>query len=373
MRRLVFLLAAAAQFAAAGTPQPPTGAWRIQYRYDRDRLSFDIQDIFFSTPERGIAVGALTRDGGKKTEGLAIVTRDGGSTWTETPLKEPASAVFFVNDSVGWLVTPSGIWQTLESGLSWRKIKNIQGVESVYFLDERHGWAVGAPKLMLETRDGGRTWAEVEAAKQVKSNPEYTVYRWIQFVTPKNGIVGGTAIPPRPFERRDAPAWADPEKAAKHREWPTLSIGLDTADGGQTWKSQTAPVFGIPVRFRFAPDRYALGLIRFENAFEYPSEVYLVAPKNGKSVRTFRDKKRLVTDVGWSEGKHGFLVAIEPPGLHMLPVPGRLHVLESDSFAEWTEMPVDWKAYAGDAVLAVSGSKAWIGTDQGVILTLVRQ
>jgi hypothetical protein len=36
-------------------------------------------------------------------------------------------------------------------------------------------------------------------------------------------------------------------------------------------------------------------------------------------------------------------------------------------------MPVDWKAYAGEAALAVAGEQAWIATDTGLILTLVRE
>jgi hypothetical protein len=221
---------------------------------------------------------------------------------------------------------------------------------------------------MVETKDGGKNWTDVQAAKDVKANPEYTSYNWIQFITPNNGLVNGTSIPPRHLS--EEPAWANPEAAAKKRQWPNLSIGLDTRDGGKTWTSQTAPIFGRPVRFRFAPGRRALALVRFDAAFDYPSEVYTVDPHTGKSARAFREKKRMVTDVGWLPDSNGVLVAVEPPGMYLLPVPGRLHVLESSDLEHWREMPVDWKAYAQNAVIASSGDGAWIGTDTGMILGL---
>jgi photosystem II stability/assembly factor-like uncharacterized protein len=369
MRGILMLLAAVTVVAQPVKPE----SWKIQYQFDKDRQSLSIDDIMFVSRDRGIAVGTVSKEGDKKPEGLALVTRDGGVKWTPVPLKEPAGSVFLVNESVGYMATQGGIWKTQESGLSWRKLKNVKGVEGIYFLTERHGWAFGAQKLMIETKDGGATWEDVPAAAAVKANPQYTVYRWMQFVTPTRGMAGGTAIPPRPNDfRSEFPSWIDPESASKRREWPTLSIGLDTSDAGEEWKLQTAPVFGVPVRLRFGDETRGLGLIRFENAFDYPSEVYLIAPKTGKSIRTFRDKKRIVTDVGWLTPERAVLVVIEPQGSPLLPIPGRLHVLESDDFTEWTEMPVAWKAYAKEAVFAAYGGRAWIGTDTGMILALTQ-
>jgi len=360
MRALVFLILTIIQSVPSreheGADSP---SWKIQYHFDKDRESLSVEDVMFVSRDRGIAVGTLERENKKKPEGLVLVTRDGGAKWTPVPLSEPALDIFVVNDTVAFLATPTGIWKSDEFGLSWRKIKNQKGVVGLYFLDDQHGWAFGDQKLFIETTDGGKTWAEVPGAAQVSSNPDYTVYRWMQFITPNRGMAGGTSIPPRPSSRHGRlPNWADPEAASKRREWPTLSIGLDTADGGKTWKSHTAPIFGIPMRLVFGTEARGLGLIRFENAFDYPSEVYQISPQTGKSVRAYREKDRSVTDIGWLTPDRAVLVAIEPQGSPLLPLPGRLHVLESSDLENWTEMPVYWKAYAKDAVLACAGGRA---------------
>jgi hypothetical protein len=367
---LAALLTLASQQGLPGRDSEGSGSWIIQYQFDKNRESFSIEDMMFISRDRGVAVGSLEHEGDKKPKGLVLATRDGGAHWTPVPLNEPATAVYLVNDSIAWLSTPNGVWKSEESGLSWRKIKNVKGVIGLYFLDENHGWAFGEQKLFIETTDGGKTWTQVAAATDVSSNPDYTAYRWMQFITPNRGMAGGTSIPPRPSDRRRLPAWADPEAAGRRRELPTLSIGLDTADGGHTWKTQTAPIFGVPMQVSFGSESRGLGLIRFQNAFDYPSEVYQISPKTGKSARAYREKNRIVTDIGWLTPERAILVAIEPQGSPLVPVPGRVHVLESTDLENWTEMPVNWKAYAVDAPLASSGGRAWIGTDGGMILTL---
>ncbi len=374
MRRLALILVALPLLRGDDPVPSRQGAgpsWKIQYHFDKDRESLSIEDIMFASRERGIAVGTLETAGKKKPEGLVLVTRDAGAHWTPIEIPEPAGDIFLLNDTTGWLATPSGIWKTDEFGLSWRKIKKQEGVVGLCFLNEQHGWAFGEHKLFIETNDGGKTWTDVPAAKEVNSNPDYTVYRWMQFITPTRGSAGGTSIPPRPSDRHGRlPNWADPEAASKRREWPTLSIGLDTDDGGRTWKTQTAPLFGIPERLSFGSETTGLGLIRFENAFEYPSEVYRISPQTGKSVRVYREKDRSVTDIGWLTPDRAILVAVEPQGSPLLPLPGRLHVLESTDLEHWSEMPVNWKAYAKDAVFASAGGRGWIATDTGMILSL---
>ena len=74
-------------------------------------------------------------------------------------MNEPAGTVYLVNDSIAYLATPSGIWKTEESGLSWRKIKNQKGVVGLHFLDEQHGWAFGEQKLFIETTDASGSGA----------------------------------------------------------------------------------------------------------------------------------------------------------------------------------------------------------------------
>ncbi len=249
------------------------------------------------------------------------------------------------------------------------KIPKGTEVNRVYFRDAEHGWAVCQRKTVLETKDGGRSWSELAVAKDVSANPEYTSYNWIEFVDKQTGIIVGSSIPPRPGDNQ--PAWIDPESAAKRREWPALNVTLETQDGGATWKAQTAPAFGQTVRLRMKPDLFGLILLRFSNSFEWPSEVYLVRPKGG-STRIYREKSRVVTDVAWLNSSRALLVAIEPPGkLAQLPIPGKLHVLQSENLTDWTEMNVDYRTFGARAMISVvHPGLAWIATDTGQILRL---
>ncbi len=122
---LVFAGIGATQSTLEGTRK---AHWKIRYQYDRDRVSWGITDLVFPTPQRGVAVGVVTSARGKDDDGLVLVTRDAGKTWTEVPIKEPPLSVFFLNESTGWIVTPNGLWRTDESGLSWRKVKGLKGI-----------------------------------------------------------------------------------------------------------------------------------------------------------------------------------------------------------------------------------------------------
>ena len=198
---------------------------------------------------------------------------------------------------------------------------------------------------------------------------ENTYFDWIEWVTPKRAIVLGANVAPRPGA---SGSFMDPGGMARRREWPGLNITLETSDAGMTWVPQTVPTFGRFQRIRVSSDM-ALGmsLIRFVNAFQYPSEVYRVEAKGG-STRTYRERNRNVTDIGWL-GKDGLLAAVEPPGkLYQLPIPGKLHMLRSEDLHKWVEMKVDYRAFGQRAIIATSGTDAWVATDSGQILKLVQ-
>jgi hypothetical protein len=349
----------------------PSGAhWKLQYFYDKEDSSFVINDFSFSSPQRGIAVGYIDyKKSGPKP--MSIITRDGGTTWAEQPLKDIPQSLFLLNDSLGWMVTEKGIWQTEESGRAWNKISKERGLLRVYFRDTLHGFAVGARKQFLETADGGKTWKDVVIANPPTGNPDYTFYDWIEFANAKQAIVLGSSVPPR-HER--TPTWMDPEALARRRELPNLTIAIETRDGGKTWTAQTAPTFGQITRFRSSADGYSLSLIRFVNAFQWPSEVNLIDRKGANS-RVFREKDRNVTDVAWLGTGRAILAAVEPPGrLYQLPIPGKLHVLISTDMKKWTEMKVDYRGFGTRAMLAVIGEDAaWLATDTGQILRLTPQ
>src|SRR5260221_585910 len=194
-----------------------TASWRLQYFYDKERSTFAISDLKFPSARRGIAVGAIVEGRGVKP--MSAISNDGGANWSLVPLQEPGVSLFFLNDSLGWMVTTKGIWRTEESGRGWRKLKGLAGLTRVYFLDANHGWAVGTRKQVYETTNGGAHWAKLAPAAQIESTPEFTTFSVIEFANKDLGLIGGWSKSRRRDEPR-LPASENPVSSSIRREPP---------------------------------------------------------------------------------------------------------------------------------------------------------
>jgi photosystem II stability/assembly factor-like uncharacterized protein len=345
--------------------------WRMQYFYEGDDGSeFAIMGLGFATPERGLAVGYLSS--GSKEKPYAVGTTDGGRTWEPVPLPEPAVSLFMLNEKAGWMVGRDKLWRTADCGRTWTRLGRAPDALRVYFVSETRGWASGGNKSLYETSDGGVTWKKVDAAAQPKTNAKYTLYGPMAFVNPKVGIVSGWSRPPRRGEDSDVPEWVDPDSAS--REWPATTISLQTNDGGEHWQVSETSMFGRMTELSFTPDGRGLGLVEFFGKFDYPSEVYQVNLRTGKSARAFRSRERVITDILRDPGGEvSYLAAFEPSGsMFRSPVPGKLKIVRSTDMESWQEMDVDYRALARRArlVAAATGS-VWVATDTGMILRLV--
>jgi hypothetical protein len=366
---LLALLSAALVSPAAINAAAP-GRWELAYFHDVDESTLTIADLVFPSASRGVAAGYLTHGNGR-VEPRVLVTADGGRTWSPVRPDRPGRSLFFLNDSIGWMVATDGsLWQTLESGRSWRRLSRREDLLRVWFRDERLGWGVGANKSLWETRDGGRSWLPLAVAAEPSTTRENTVYSWIEFVGPLRGTIVGYSEPPR-RDRERLPDWMVPERAERRRQWPIISIVLQTTDGGRSWTPSTTTLFGRITRTRFRPDGVGLALLRFQDSFDWPSEVYRL--EGGRQTdRVFRRKDRSITDLCWGPDGMAYLAGFEPPGtLAQVPIPGRVRILRSSDLSNWEEMAVDYRAQARWTVLAPAGPGGlWAATDTGMILHL---
>lgn len=360
---LVVSLAAAASHAER---------WQLQYFHDEDASTLILQDLKFPTPERGVAAGVLTE--GRRSQPVALLTSDGGAHWSAVELPETPISLFFRSEKLGWMVTAGGLWSSEDAGRSWRRLARLRNLLQVYFLTDQHGFAVGREKAVFESHDGGQNWTPLKAAAEPKSTPEFTTYNAIDFADERLGLIAGSSRPPRRQPQR-LPDWMDPEHARQRREWPALTILLQTRDGGRTWGSAETSLFGVITRVRLSSQARGLALIRFLDWFDFPAEVHLLDWRTGRTARAFRRSDRDVTDLAILPDGAALLAGLEPatrlPGS---PVPGKLKILRSQDWANWEEMEVDYRAVARRVVLATDASgHAWAATDTGMILKLARE
>lgn len=344
--------------------------WKIQYFYDKERTSLTINDFAFPSAKYGMAVGYVSE--GKHETPMSVVTSDGGVHWQLLPLKETPVSLFFLDDSIGWMVTTKGLWRTTEAGKNWTKLPKIPGeVLRVCFTTRMDGVAVGVKKLALMTHDGGETWTAIPTAADQPGDPLYSAYLWVGFATPNMGLIVGTNNPPRRFAPL-FPDWLDPQATLRMRDVPHLTYALSTGDGGKHWRPGSGSLFGQTSRFRLMPDGKGLGLIEYSELSNIPSEVFSLDWRTGRSLSVYKDAKVGVSDIWLEPDGTTYLSGIEEPGRVRDIIPSKVVVYTSRDYQTWLSMPVDYRATALRTMLAIpDGQHRWMATDNGMILELV--
>src|ERR1700692_2026256 len=95
-------------FCASAAPR-----WNIQFLYDHAGSNFAIEDLECPTVQHCVAAGLIDDKKGHE-EGAVVVTSDGGLHWSQYEVKERPVSLFFLDDSLGWMVTDHGLWSTVE-------------------------------------------------------------------------------------------------------------------------------------------------------------------------------------------------------------------------------------------------------------------
>ncbi len=112
--------------------------------------------------DRVVAVGAY---------GNIVYSKD-GKTWVQAnvPSQVLLTTVFFIDDREGWAAGHDTlILHTTDGGENWTiQYEDVipggdlpKPILDIYFADKLHGWAIGAFALMLVTEDGGASWKTV--------------------------------------------------------------------------------------------------------------------------------------------------------------------------------------------------------------------
>jgi hypothetical protein len=334
-------------------------------------------DLKFASEQRGMAAGVVTE--GKRVDPTLVITTDGGEHWTLQPLKDvlPAKDVplslYFTSEREGWMVTEKGLWFTADFGRGWRKTGDLpKGISKVWFLTDTHGWAVGGNKQVIETTDGGKSWNPLAAAKEPPGAVATTVYSDIVFLR-NHGIITGWSKAPDYFSR---PEWQTPETRSAFG--PGTTIFLESPDGGKTWSSSSGAMFGQLTAVALALNGTSLALFEFGSRMDSrmvhlpPSEVHRMSMDTGVPDRVYKDEDTMITDLALTTAGTPYLAGHAMVGVvRDNPIPGKLKVFTSSDFSKWTEIPVDYRAEAHRAYLAIAEDRdVWVATDTGMILKL---
>ncbi len=344
----------------------------MQYFYDEDKSSLAFTDIQCPSASRCAAAGMV--GDGKREKGVVAITSNGGVDWQLEEVKEHPISLFFLNENKGWMITDRGIWETEEAGRDWKKLKEAKELQRVYFLDENRGWAIGASKVVLETVDGGKTWNALAAAQQAPTAADDTVYHWIAFGGKENrdGLIVGTWSLHKADE---VPDWMlRPDQALKRKPSPSLTILLQTTDGGRKWSETSRSLEGDMTRFRYGPAGSSIALFEFPNSAQLPSELFEMDLVTHKNTAIYQDPSRVVRDFVRLPNGDVILAGIERQGKsNILPIAGKLKMMTSSSLKSWIDMDVDYRAEANRAILAAADNRnVWVATDTGMILKLTQ-
>jgi photosystem II stability/assembly factor-like uncharacterized protein len=329
--------------------------WNIQFLYDRADSNFTIEDLECPTVQHCVAAGSIDDKKGRE-QGAVVVTSDGGSHWTQFEVKERPVSLFFLNDSLGWMVTDRGLWSTLEGGRAWNKIQSRKGMLQAWFLDSNRGYVTGLKGLAQETADGGKTWVQLEASQKAPE-PKSLSYETVSFQGAHGIIVGA------------------PEASAPGVLNPGAKVSvLETRDGGKNWTYGAIPLSGELAQLRISDKGFVVSLVLYSDPKSPVSSAVFKTPLGSPDGRViFAKRDRAATDIALLNDGGALLAAIEPPGNStQVPIPGKLKILQSADMKEWQEMDVDYRAVAQRAIIAAPDAEhMWVATDTGAILKLM--
>jgi photosystem II stability/assembly factor-like uncharacterized protein len=262
----------------------------------------NLESVHFVDANSGWAVGGSIRPYTYQTAGVVLRTRDGGKHWTSVPgLTLPRlRKVKFFSPTQGWAVGlpsamyPSGIFQTIDGGRSWRPVAGpaiapwscsdfldgqsgavagplgtmasigsrgaspargpnigLRGAADLRLDAHGGGWLAGDGGLLLRTEDGGRSWQLPASPVPAAIRAEFDL-AGVAVHGPHVWAIGspGTLVLHSPDAGRtwetSATGMSTPLCSItfidEQRGWAVGALGtiLATADGGRTWKRQRA-------------------------------------------------------------------------------------------------------------------------------------
>ncbi len=145
-------------------------------------ISDNLYSVFFIDENLGWAAG----------KDVILITSDGGSSWSQSPLIGVNNSIHFVTSSLGWVCNSQGmIFKTTDGGINWllSHTESSKELTSISFLNENLGIASGYNRTILFTSDGGENWQNVLTESYDHLLKTYIYSSGLMLVTGGNGLV----------------------------------------------------------------------------------------------------------------------------------------------------------------------------------------
>ncbi len=199
---------------------PTAEGWTILQ--ERDPNVRDYMSITFTSQSTGWVVGAASFED-FENPGFIGYTTDGGASWQKSEVKIAAdlAEVYFLDDKHGWAVGANGTIVATDNGQDWEmqtsKVGN--GLKGIFFVDKDIGYAVGESDTILSTKNGGRSWKVVQGGQLgAVGDDDANMYNAVQFFDENTGFLAGVRVSPSTQGQS--------------------ALIQKTTDGGQSWVTQ---------------------------------------------------------------------------------------------------------------------------------------
>ena len=154
---------------------------------DTETLS-GLVSVRFGDAQHGVAVGPA---------GVAMVSDDGGRTWTPRPtgVARALRRVAFADARTAVAVGEGGaVVRSTDQGRTWSRVASptTETLQDVRFLSATTGYAVGGRGTLLVTRDGGASWTPQRTGARAGLQTVYFLDEQTGWVAGDNGAILAT-------------------------------------------------------------------------------------------------------------------------------------------------------------------------------------
>ncbi len=249
---------------SVGIALPALGEWINLQK--RDPAIRDYMSITFTSKKTGWAVGSASFED-LDNPGFIGYTLDSGKTWEKADIKiqTDLTEIYFLDEKHGWAVGAKGAIARTTNGKDWEvQISKVDNwLNSVHFVSTDVGYAAGANETILGTQNGGRSWKVLQGGtiSEGVGDEDTTLYNAIQFFDEKTGWVAGIRLSPTTKTQSaliqkttdGGRKWVVQETGKEDiledifflddkQGWAVGENGiiLYTNNGGDTWREQTS-------------------------------------------------------------------------------------------------------------------------------------